>query len=130
MGTQCPTAYRKAPSSHTSASSAVHLITSSVPAQLPFANAVGHLIVAINQLFISASHNFHLYLYISITPSAAIYLLADGIVYKYFRFYLLFLPGVWPQYPQHGRFGADMKVELLNDGPFTLMLDSQQLFGE
>ena len=29
-----------------------------------------------------------------------------------------------------GRFGADMKVELLNDGPFTLMLDSQQLFGE
>lgn len=30
----------------------------------------------------------------------------------------------------HGRFGADMKVELLNDGPFTLMLDSQQLFGE
>ena len=32
--------------------------------------------------------------------------------------------------PQHGRFGADMKVELLNDGPFTLMLDSQQLFGE
>lgn len=31
---------------------------------------------------------------------------------------------------EHGRFGADMKVELLNDGPFTLMLDSQQLFGE
>lgn len=31
---------------------------------------------------------------------------------------------------EHGHFGADMKVELLNDGPFTLMLDSQQLFGE
>ena len=31
---------------------------------------------------------------------------------------------------EHGCFGADMKVELLNDGPFTLMLDSQQLFGE
>ena len=30
---------------------------------------------------------------------------------------------------EKGRFGADMKVELLNDGPFTLMLDSEDLFG-
>jgi len=30
---------------------------------------------------------------------------------------------------EHGRFGADMKVDLLNDGPFTLMLDSGDLFG-
>ncbi len=29
---------------------------------------------------------------------------------------------------QTGVFGADMKVELLNDGPFTLILDSQELF--
>ncbi len=29
---------------------------------------------------------------------------------------------------EKGRFGADMKVELLNDGPFTLMLDSNELF--
>ena len=29
---------------------------------------------------------------------------------------------------QHGQFGADMKVDLLNDGPFTLMLDSDTLF--
>ena len=29
---------------------------------------------------------------------------------------------------EKGRFGADMKVELLNDGPFTLMLDSGELF--
>ena len=29
---------------------------------------------------------------------------------------------------EKGRFGADMKVELLNDGPFTLMLDSAELF--
>lgn len=28
---------------------------------------------------------------------------------------------------EKGRFGADMKVELLNDGPFTLMLDSSEL---
>lgn len=26
-----------------------------------------------------------------------------------------------------GRFGADMKVELLNDGPFTILLDSKEI---
>ncbi len=30
---------------------------------------------------------------------------------------------------QHGSFGADMKVELLNDGPFTVMLDSAEICG-
>ena len=29
---------------------------------------------------------------------------------------------------ERGEFGADMKVELLNDGPFTLMLESCDLF--
>ena len=29
---------------------------------------------------------------------------------------------------QCGIFGADMKVDLLNDGPFTVMLDSDELF--
>lgn len=29
---------------------------------------------------------------------------------------------------EHGIFGADMKISLVNDGPFTLMLDSQELF--
>lgn len=28
---------------------------------------------------------------------------------------------------EHGSFGADMKVELLNDGPFTLVLDSDEI---
>lgn len=28
---------------------------------------------------------------------------------------------------QNGAFGADMKVELLNDGPFTIILDSRDL---
>lgn len=28
---------------------------------------------------------------------------------------------------QTGSFGADMKVELLNDGPFTILLDSAEL---
>ena len=32
--------------------------------------------------------------------------------------------------PQHGRFGADMQVESVNDGPVTLILDTQQLMNE
>ena len=32
--------------------------------------------------------------------------------------------------PQHGQFGADMQVESVNDGPVTLILDTQQLLGE
>ena len=31
---------------------------------------------------------------------------------------------------EKGSFGADMKVELLNDGPFTIVLDSEQLFSK
>ncbi len=29
--------------------------------------------------------------------------------------------------PQHGEFGADMKVESINDGPVTLILDTDEL---
>lgn len=31
---------------------------------------------------------------------------------------------------EKGKFGADMKVELLNDGPFTIILDSDELFNK
>lgn len=31
---------------------------------------------------------------------------------------------------EHGEFGADMKVSLVNDGPFTVMLDSRELFNK
>ncbi len=31
---------------------------------------------------------------------------------------------------QSGSFGADMKVSLINDGPFTIILDSEEIFGE
>ena len=31
---------------------------------------------------------------------------------------------------ESGRFGADMKVELVNDGQFTLMVDSEEVFGK
>lgn len=29
---------------------------------------------------------------------------------------------------ERGEFGTDMKVSLINDGPFTVMLDSEELF--
>lgn len=29
---------------------------------------------------------------------------------------------------EHGKFGADMKVSLVNDGPVTLLLDSKKIF--
>ena len=32
--------------------------------------------------------------------------------------------------PQHGRFGASMQVASVNDGPVTLILDTQQLMEE
>ena len=32
--------------------------------------------------------------------------------------------------PRHGEFGADMKVASVNDGPVTLILDTDQLLGE
>ena len=32
--------------------------------------------------------------------------------------------------PQHGQFGADMKVASINDGPVTLILDTDQLMNE
>ena len=28
---------------------------------------------------------------------------------------------------ERGKFGADMKVSLVNDGPFTIVLDSEKL---
>lgn len=30
---------------------------------------------------------------------------------------------------ERGQFGADMRVELLNDGPFTIVLDSREIIG-
>ncbi len=31
---------------------------------------------------------------------------------------------------EHGEFGADMTVNLSNDGPFTILLDSDTLFSK
>ncbi len=45
------------------------------------------------------------------------------------RLYEYFLSLAETEFPdlQKGSFGADMKVELLNDGPFTIILDSDRL---
>jgi D-tyrosyl-tRNA(Tyr) deacylase len=45
---------------------------------------------------------------------------------KLYDFTLKYLNTLLPEV-KHGIFGADMKVELLNDGPFTLMIDSKEL---
>lgn len=41
--------------------------------------------------------------------------------------YILEAAGQYCPDVQRGIFGADMKVELLNDGPFTIILDSDDL---
>ena len=41
--------------------------------------------------------------------------------------YVLAKAGEYVDDVQHGVFGADMKIELLNDGPFTIILDSDDL---
>lgn len=48
----------------------------------------------------------------------------SNLLYEYLKEKLLErIPGA-----QFGVFGADMKVELVNDGPFTILLDSKELF--
>lgn len=41
--------------------------------------------------------------------------------------YFLSLCAVECSCVQHGIFGADMKVSLVNDGPFTIVLDSEEI---
>ena len=43
--------------------------------------------------------------------------LAEKLYEKFVKYCAGRVPGV-----QHGEFGADMKVELVNDGPFTIIL--------
>ena len=46
----------------------------------------------------------------------------------YERFLALCAQAGYP--PQHGQFGADMQVASVNDGPVTLLLDTDQLMDE
>ncbi|MBE6817640.1 MAG: D-tyrosyl-tRNA(Tyr) deacylase [Ruminococcaceae bacterium] len=45
-------------------------------------------------------------------------------LYEYFN---SVLESLYPKPVQKGVFGADMKVSLVNNGPFTILLDSEEL---
>ncbi|NLZ71094.1 MAG: D-tyrosyl-tRNA(Tyr) deacylase [Clostridiaceae bacterium] len=45
---------------------------------------------------------------------------------KMYEYFLDLAKQEFPQV-QHGEFGADMSVEIVNDGPFTIILDTQDL---
>ena len=45
---------------------------------------------------------------------------------RLYEYMLQELHGAFPDV-QHGEFGADMKITLVNDGPFTIVLDSDEI---
>ena len=49
--------------------------------------------------------------------------MANKLYLEFVKYIEEFMPGR----VQTGEFGADMKVEILNDGPVTIMLDSKEL---
>ena len=55
----------------------------------------------------------------SFTPSAA-----PAEANKLYEYYMECLKKEGVKNVSHGKFGADMKVELLNDGPVTILLDT------
>ena len=48
---------------------------------------------------------------------------------KLYEYVLNELRNTYGIHTESGVFGADMKVSLVNDGPFTVMLDSDEIFG-
>ena len=48
---------------------------------------------------------------------------------KLYEYVLNELRSTYGIHTESGVFGADMKVSLVNDGPFTVMLDSDEIFG-
>ncbi len=55
---------------------------------------------------------------------------APDVAEKLYQYIIERCQSQFPDAPnkiQHGSFGADMKVSLLNDGPFTIILDSDDL---
>jgi len=44
-----------------------------------------------------------------------------------YEYFLELAQAELPDKTAHGKFGADMKVSLINDGPFTILLDSEEL---
>ena len=48
-----------------------------------------------------------------------------NVLYEYIKRHIADDYGI---HVESGMFGADMKVSLLNDGPFTILLDSDEIF--
>lgn len=53
--------------------------------------------------------------------------LSPDLAKPLYEYFLTELSKYFPSL-EHGTFQADMEVALVNDGPFTLMLDSKELF--
>ena len=55
--------------------------------------------------------------------------MAPSLANEYYEKFVKLLEDITQKEVKTGEFGADMKVELLNDGPVTIMLDSKEILG-
>lgn len=55
--------------------------------------------------------------------------MAPDLANEYYEKFVNLLADMTGKEIKTGEFGADMKVELLNDGPVTIMLDSAEILG-
>ena len=55
--------------------------------------------------------------------------MAPSLANEYYEKFVKLLEDMTVKEVKTGEFGADMKVELLNDGPVTIMLDSKEILG-
>ena len=55
--------------------------------------------------------------------------MAPSLANEYYEKFVKLLESITEKEVKTGEFGADMKVELLNDGPVTIMLDSKEILG-
>ena len=55
--------------------------------------------------------------------------MAPSLANEYYEKFVKLLEDMTGKEVKTGEFGADMKVELLNDGPVTIMLDSKEILG-
>ena len=55
--------------------------------------------------------------------------MAPSLANEYYEKFVKLLENITEKEVKTGEFGADMKVELLNDGPVTIMLDSKEILG-
>ena len=55
--------------------------------------------------------------------------MAPAVANEYYEKFISAVESITGVAPKTGEFGADMKVELLNDGPVTIMLDSKEILG-